>query len=152
MYSLEIAWLSEQEQSRLNAFHQRCLRRSTRIGHSFYSRVSNFDVLKRVLQQPLSQILLARQMHYFGKIACFEDSHPVRQFCFEDQSFDMRPFSGIRARGRPRNEWLTQMHSCAIRAAGSIENLCLLLSEECNGQCKPWKQAVDRYTKCTSID
>ena len=83
MYALDTKWLSKCEINRLNAVQNKCLRRILKIDHSFYSRISNHEVLQRANTIPLSNTLLRRQLKLFGQMTYMSPSTYMRQFVFD---------------------------------------------------------------------
>lgn len=69
LYGLSTAWLSQAERRKLDAFQARCLRRTAKVQHSYYSRISNQTVLEMCDAKPLSATLLEQQLLYYGDIA-----------------------------------------------------------------------------------
>ena len=110
MYSLEVAWLSEREQSRLDTFQQRCLRRISRITQYFYSRVSNFDVLNSLQQKPLTQVLLARQLQYLGSI------RGIVKYKFDFRSTEIRTYPNSKSQGTDNRKHPSHANSACERA------------------------------------
>ena len=68
LYGLQTAWLTKLQRRRLDGFHARCIRKLAGIKHSFWSRVSNSEVLGLVDARPLSSYLLEHQLKYFGTL------------------------------------------------------------------------------------
>ena len=78
-YGLESACLNKLECRRLDAYQNRCLRKICKVGPSYYSRVSNEEVLRLSGQTPLSHRLLMQQLHLYGRIARLPNEDPVRK-------------------------------------------------------------------------
>ena len=79
LYGLQTSWLTNDQRAKLDGFHAKCVRKITGIGHSYWSRVSNVEVLSRVQGHPLSKLLLEQQLLAFGKIFRLPDDNVVRQ-------------------------------------------------------------------------
>jgi hypothetical protein len=69
LYGLQVLWLNQAARDKLDAFPARCLRRILGIAPSYWSRISNNDVLHRAGAQKLSRILLERQLGFLGTLA-----------------------------------------------------------------------------------
>ena len=109
LYGLHTAWLKSAELAKLDAFQARCLRKILHIPHSYYSRISNEEVLQRASRRSLRNILLARQLLLFHGIAQKPDDHPVRKAVFRPGSSVVQTPSGKRRRGRPRQAWVVEV-------------------------------------------
>ena len=79
LYSLRTAWLKSAELAKLDTFQARCWRNILRIQHSYSSRISNAEVLKRAGRRSLNSIILARQLGLFRSIAQKSNDRPVMQ-------------------------------------------------------------------------
>ena len=126
LYGLESLWLRKSERQRVDALQARCLRRVMGIAHSFISRVSNMSVLQQAGRQPLTQELLRRQLLLFGRIAMLDDDSP-RRVLFEPSSVNLIISKLRRGRGSPHQQWARCVHQLAVQAAGSEEDLFMLL-------------------------
>ena len=143
LYGLDSTQLNESEKRRLDAFHAKCLRRILKVPHSFYNHVSNSQIWKASHTQPLTSILVRRQLKLFGQIALMPSSHDLRSMVFNCNSFT-KPIAGPRRRGRPRNCWLDELHAIAIRVAGSDSELAHVFNQW-SSSLKLWLDAVDSY-------
>ena len=150
LFAVDGLWLPNTELKRLDAFHCMCIRRILKIQHSFYSRISNGVVLQRAKVQPLSCILVKRQLKLFARIAILPNAKDLRGIVFNDNSFT-KPQCGPRRRGRPRVCWIDEMHKLALRIAGSHAHLSSLLSQ-CKSSMKPWLDAVHTDFSQSNID
>lgn len=97
LYGCE-AWTTTQAQGRrVEAFHQRCLRRILRI--QWYKRVTNREVLERAGIEPISAFIGNGRLRWFGHVVRMpEDRVPNRLY-------NWVPTHGKRSRGRPRTAW-----------------------------------------------
>ena len=86
MYGLQTAWLTKAQNTKLDGFHARCVRRIVGIKHSYWSRISNVDVLSCVNAVPLSKLLLEQQLLVFGKIFRKPIHDVLRQVIFANNS------------------------------------------------------------------
>ena len=144
LYCLNIAWLHKGEIRKLDAFHHRCLRRIAGIQPSYWSRVSNADVLETLQCCPLSQILLEQQLRYIGHVARKPAGHPLRDIIFLPGSVSLRPVTGKRRKGRPRQTWARQLHTMSCEIGGGTENLEGLWENTKYAQSR-WDRAVEHY-------
>ena len=62
LYGLQSLWLSKSQCKRLNGFYCACLRKISRIPHSFISHVTNAEVLQKTKMTPLANTLLQQQL------------------------------------------------------------------------------------------
>ena len=143
LYGLDGTQLNESEKKRLDAFHAKCLRRILKVPHSFYNHVSNSQILQAAHTQPLTSILVRRQLKLFGQIALMPKSHDLRSIVFNCNSFT-KLIADPRRRGRPRNCWLDELHAIAIRVAGSDSELAHIF-DQCSSSLNLWLDAIDSY-------
>ena len=68
LYGLQTAWLTKAQRTKLDGFHARCIRRTVGVQHSYWSRVTNVEVLSRVNAIRLSVLLLEQQLVLFAKM------------------------------------------------------------------------------------
>ena len=108
LYGLQAMWPNKVARSKLDAFHARSLRAILGVKPSYYSRVSNQEVLRRGGCASLSQLLLEQQLNFFGKLARWPPSCPVRQLVFDD-GLAQRLVQYQRRRGRPKLEWANEI-------------------------------------------
>ena len=147
MYGLDSLWLRKADRARLDSFHVKCLRSVHGIGHSYWSRVSNADVLAVAQTRPLSSVLLQRQLILYGKLARMPEGAVQRQTLF-DSSSNMAPknYVGKRRRGRPRQMWGACVYQHAVKAAGSETDLANAV-----GNISYWFQLVLEHCKATEV-
>ena len=145
LYSLETVWPTKAERQRLNGFHARCLRRIYGTRHAYYSRVSNADVLQMASSKPLSNMLLAKQLHLLARIASRPSGDPVRDSVFDRGSFDLVQLKEKRRVGRPRLAWGRCVYEHALKLAGSAQNLGAMLAVV-GTPADTWKTRVRAYT------
>ena len=82
---------------RLDAFHQRCLRRILKI--TYRDRVTNEEVYGRTGTRPLSTTVTERRLKFAGHILRLPD-HRLPKYATR-----WRPKNGRRGQGRPRTTW-----------------------------------------------
>ena len=109
LYSLESLWLLQADRARLDAFHCRCLRRMLGIPHSYYSRVTNQEVLRQAQEKPLSETLLQRQAALYKRIAQLNNDSYVKQLVCDCNGVPI-VWTARRSRGRPRQRWALQLY------------------------------------------
>ena len=114
---LDSLWLRRAERRRLDGAQALWLRRILRIPHSYVSRVTNAEVLRKAKTAPLSQNLLGRQLKLFGRICRMEASSLLRAALLVPDSVDIRKWTSRRRRGRPRQMWSNCVHHHALQAA-----------------------------------
>ena len=117
LYGLHTTWLHQVEVKRLDGFQASCLRKILRISHSYISRVRNEQVLAIAGCIKLSVKLLKRQLYLFAHVAKKLDDHPLRNCVFQASSIELRKFSIVRKRAKPRMTWPREVHRHAMRAA-----------------------------------
>ena len=148
-YSLHVAWLTLAERRRLDAFQARALRKILRIAPSYYSRVSNADVLGQAGGQKASAMLLSKQLHFMGELARREDTDVLKRCVFEPGTLRPRACQGPRKRGRPKDRWTTSLHQEAVRAAGSIDRL-MTLWQDTPAAKSAWHTTCNRHVSHTN--
>ena len=139
LYGLQTAWLTKPQRKKLDGFHARCVRQITEIKHSFWSRVSNADVLTSIHAPLLSTMLLEQQLKYFGKVYRRMDADITRTFVFQPSSDQLVEASFRKRRGRPRLSWALELRKHAIILIGN-QPLGLAMQSE-----HGWRLAVQRY-------
>ena len=140
MYGLETVWLRKHEQSKLDAFHIRCLRRVHGIAPSFYSRVTNAAVIDVAASTNVSGVRLKRQLLLLGRIARMTSDNVVRSSLFQPGTIMLRRPTGRTPKGRPRQTWAHSVLKHAVAAAGGAVGLASDLSNE---TC--WRGRVKQY-------
>ena len=143
-YGLESAWLNKLECRRLDAYQNRCLRKICKVGPSYYSRVSNEEVLRLSGQTPLSHRLLMQQLHLYGRIARLPNEDPVRKSVLNTGDIQPKTAQFRRRQGRPRKCWARQVFNFALKAAQGLPELRRQLCTA--APTTLWKDTVQRYT------
>ena len=105
LYNLDSLWLLQADLQRIDAFHVKCLRRIYGIPCSYISRVSNQEVLRVSLQEPLSRVLRERQRKLYLDIVAFPEDHLLRKLTCEPLSTSPKVWQLARKRGRPKQQW-----------------------------------------------
>ena len=115
LYGCE-AWTTTQVQDRrVEAFHQRCLRKILRI--QWYKRVSNREVLERAGIEPISKFIGNGRLRWFGHLIRMpEDRVP-------NKLYHWVPDHGKRSRGRPRKTWSSCVLNDYRDATGQSQSL-----------------------------
>ena len=134
-------WLGQAARRKLDGFHARCIRKIVKIPPSYYSRVSNADVLAEVGAPKLSTILLERQLGYFGDLARRPHSCPVRKMVFKED-LSMQSLDVKRRPGRPKFEWTKEVFrliSCMFASENEFRD-CIVVPLE-------WRKRVRAFCK-----
>ena len=96
LYGSETWTIYATEMSRLNAFHQRCLRKI--IGVTYKDRIKNVEVLHRTGQRRISDVIRERRMRWLGHVLRMKDNRVPKRV------LEWTP-KGKRKRGRPNLSW-----------------------------------------------
>ena len=136
LYGLHVIWFGQVARRKLDGFHARCVRKILKIRPSYYSRISNADVLAQIHAPMLSSILLDRQLGYFGTLARRPNSCPVRRLVFEDD-LSMKCFAGTRRRGRPKAEWALELYKHVRQMCGTHADFCV-----CVANVDAWRKRI----------
>ena len=97
LYASETWKISAKARQKINAFHQRCLRRIMKI--RYMDRVTNEEVLRRCGMSSLHVIVARRRLRLAGHILRMPQHRIPRV------AMSWIPPGAKRARGRPRNTW-----------------------------------------------
>ena len=68
LYGLQTSWLTKVRRTKLDGFQAKCVRKICGVQHSYWSRITNAEVLSYVDATKLSDLLLEQQLLVFGKI------------------------------------------------------------------------------------
>ncbi|XP_029938455.1 NLR family CARD domain-containing protein 3-like [Salarias fasciatus] len=93
LYGSETWTLYSCQERRLNAFHQRCLRRL--LGISWQDRVSNIDVLARAEVPSMFAILTQRRLRWLGHVTRMNNGRIPKDLLYGELA------TGNRSKGRP---------------------------------------------------
>ena len=140
-YGLQTAVLGKAAKKKVDAFHARCARNILGISPSYCSRVSNASVLQQLDATPLSCLLLAQQLGYFGKLARRPATCPARQLVF-DEDLSLKSADSVKRRGRPRLEWASEVYKTA---RSLFENETTF--HECILDSAAWRIAIREYCR-----
>ena len=146
LYALEAAWLTKTERRHLDGFFAKSVRRIMGIRPSYFSRIANKTIYREFGILPLSAILLRRQIIYYGKLTRLPDDAILRRFLFDPHTTNLRNGAGKNRQGRPRQRWTKEIHTHALRLAGSKENLEHLIEQSAS-----WAAAVRAYCVHTDV-
>ena len=150
-YGLESVWLNQCERKQLDAFHCKCLRRIMKIQHSFFSRISNMQVLAAASEEYLSTTMIKQQLKSFGRIATANDTHPLRRLVF-DSDHIFRKFSfNRRLVGRPKQCWVDEIYKIALSICGSEYNIAHTFHHGVESL-DNWHRLIDQHFALDSID
>ena len=117
------------------------LRKMQNIQHSYYSRISNAEVLARLQAPKLSTILLGRQLAYFGALARRPSSCPVRQLVFTED-LALKPSDVPRRRGRPKLEWANELFKVVDTIFDSREDF-----RSCVVNAPEWRSRIREFSR-----
>ena len=120
MYCLGTVDLNAAEVRKLDAFHHRCLRRIDGVKPSYVSRVSNKTVRDTLRAKPLKQVLLKRQLLYFGPLARKPPDYVLINFVFNPSTVTLRPLGCQRRKGRPRANWNQYLYKLSLMSKPPI--------------------------------
>jgi hypothetical protein len=140
LYGLQTAWLTKDQRNKLDGFHAKCIRKITGVAHSYWSRISNVEVLSRVNACALSNLLIEQQLIAFGKIFRKPQDDIMRQVVFQDASSTLRIHTMKRKRGRPKLAWADELGK--IAAIIGEGNTTIFMANEVK-----WKQMVKVYCR-----
>ena len=96
LYGSETWQLYAADKKRLNAFHQRCLRRILKV--SYRDHITNVEILKRTGQREIGDVLMERRLRWYGHVARMAEERIPKIV------MKWKP-TGKRRRGRPRLTW-----------------------------------------------
>ena len=144
-------WLNQCERRRLDAFHCKYIRRILKIQHSYFSRISNAQILATAKEEPLSISVIKQQLKAFGRITLSRDTRPLRALIFDsDDSFEKFNFNP-RPVGRPKQCWVDEVHKLALSICGSINNLGNTLNQ-CVDSFDLWLKLISDHFALQNID
>ena len=144
LYGLQVIWLGQAARRRLDGFHARCLRTITGTPPSYYSRVSNEDVLAKVGAPKLSALLLERQLGYFGTLARRPTTCQVRRLVFnEDYSRALE--DGTRRRGRPKLQWSNELFRITGHMFSNHADFIACITRK-----DAWRKRIHELTRATA--
>jgi len=141
LYGLQATWPNKTARSKLDAFHARSLRTILGITPSYYSRISNQEVLRRAGSVSLSQLLLEQQLNFFGKLARRPPLCPVRQLVFNN-GLAQAPRQYERRRGRPKLEWANEIFRIVSEMFPSQD-----IFAECVLNATSWREAIRKHCR-----
>ncbi len=131
IYASETWKMTAKHTAKLDAFHQRCLRRILKVIRK--DHVTNEEILKRTGQRRLRDIITERRLKFAGHMLRTSCTRPART------AITWRPADGKRKRGRPRRTWRDTVRD-DLRARGETwEDAPLLAADR-----KRWLYIVAR--------
>ena len=90
------------DKKRINAFHQRCLRKILKV--TYKDRVTNLEILQRTGKRNMHETLQERRLRWFGHVMRMgEDRIPKRVLKWKPP--------GKRKRGHPRRSWTSTVEA-----------------------------------------
>ncbi|KAI8502407.1 hypothetical protein Bbelb_199950 [Branchiostoma belcheri] len=100
-YGCEVWVITKAQINRLEAFHQRCLRRILRI--RWYHRITNLSVLQQTETTSIEAVVSASRLRWLGHVLRMPKERLPRFL------LDWTPNHGKRSRGRPIKTWLNSV-------------------------------------------
>ena len=114
LYGLQTSWLTKAQRTKLDGFQAKCVRKICGVQHSYWSRITNAEVLSYVDATKLSDLLLEQQLLVFGKIFRKPVNDVLRKAIFEEESDTLKLCTKTRKRGRPKLAWATEVRKIAL--------------------------------------
>lgn len=140
LYGLQTSWLTKVQRTKLDGFQARCVRKICGIQHSYWSRITNAEVLSYVGAPKLSYLLLEQQLLVFGKIPRRPPDDVLRKAVFEDNSDVLHLYRKHRRRGRLKLSWAVEVRKVAIQISPAHLETELL-------QESSWKKSVRKFCR-----
>ena len=120
--------------------------------HSFYSHVSNEQILDAANTKPLSSILFVRQLKLIGTNASVPINHTARLLVFDDiHPFYQPPLPQIRRVGTPRITWVDEMHCAVLTICGSSNEFAQIIGDD-STSLAAWSNKIKEHMSAHSID
>ena len=110
--------LNAADRRRLNGFQAKCLREIFGIKPSYYSRVSNQEVLRRTGHLKATELLERQQLALLGRVLRAPDGNPLRTSTLIIGTLQPATSRYVRRAGRPRTEWFPTMVAAAQQRTG----------------------------------
>ena len=145
-YSLATVWLVTAQRRRLDGFMARCLRRILHIPSAYISRISNASVYLRAGVKPLSEQLLKHQLLFLRKVALSGADSPVRRDTFVEGSLNPQIGRRVRKKGRPPQDWTSQLLRVGQERMGSSK-FNEFLRDASEGSNVRWKAEVQKVLR-----
>ena len=121
------------------------MRKICGVQHSYWSRITNAEVLSYVHAPKLSQLLFEQQLLVFGKMYRRPPHDVLREAIFKEESDVLQLYDKKRRKGRPKLAWAVEVRKMAITICGN--DLGSILADE-----QQWKKCVRKYCRapCSS--
>ena len=139
LYGLAACCFTVAEQRRLNGFQAKCVRQILGIKPSYWSRVSNVEVLRRAGMKSATDLLTAQQLMQLGKVLRAPKESALHHTSLIPGTLQTATARYVRRRGRPRKEWTTTVLAEAYKRKRGGEQL-----EEIAQDVRAWKEFVHR--------
>ena len=140
LYGLQTAWLTKAQCKKLDGFHARCIRKIVGVQHSYWSRVTNVEVLSRVNAIRLSVLLREQQLVLFAKIYRRPPHDVLRQVVFQAGSDALVVHRKRRRRGRPKLVWAAELRKIAVK-------VCEGRLQDAMDNAESWKRCVNKFCR-----
>ena len=144
LYGLQASWLGKVGRRKLDGFHARCARHILNIAPSYFSRVSNKEVLSKLGAPTLSAMLLQQQLNYFGKLARRPHSCKIRSMVFKED-LSMQVLEAPRRRGRPRLEWTNEIFKVVGKMFESHASF-----SACVSNAMQWRSCIRTFSRAAT--
>jgi len=137
-YGSEVWVTTKAQMSRLEVFHQRCLRRILRV--RWFHHVSNISVFQQTETTNIEAVVAASRLRWLGHVLRMPNERLPRFL------LDWNPNFGKRSRGRPRKTWLNTALEDTRLTTGN-NNLKLNDVEKMAQNRLEWRRMVRRRRK-----
>ena len=127
LYPSETWRITVELAKKLNAFHQRCLRRILKI--SYIDHVTNDETLRKTQKDTLIKMIATQRLKLAGHIICMEDNRCAKT------ALSWVPSNGKRKRGRPRITWRRTFKNDLEQAGTTWDKQQHWLRIEMHGNC-----------------
>jgi len=139
LYGLATCCFTVAEQRRINGFQAKCVRQILGIAPSFFSRVSNAEVLRRSHMRSATELLAQQQLMQLGKVLRSPLGCALHHTSLIPGTLQPATSRYVRRRGRPHKEWITTVLPEAYRRKQSHEHLYELARDD-----STWKMFARR--------
>ena len=139
LYGIAACCFTAAQLRRVNGFQAKCLRQILGISHSYYSRVSNAEVLRRSGAKLATDLLVEQQLTQLGKILRAPQTSALHSTTLTAGTLQPATSHYIRRRGRPRKEWAPTVLQEAYKRKHHQENLYEVASSR-----QMWKKFSQR--------
>ena len=122
-YGLAACCFTVAEQRRVNGFQAKCVPQILGIRPSYFSRVSNVEVLRRTGMKSAVNLLTEQQLLQFGKVLRAPHASALYHTSLIPGILQPATARYVRRVGRPRKEWTTTVLAAAYSRKQGSEQL-----------------------------